>query len=56
VEVKNVKAKFILSIEVAATYINSGCKQANMSHTYLLYDYFCDCFLGNILGIFLKNL
>jgi hypothetical protein len=56
VEVKNLKAKFVLSIEVAATYINSGGKQDNMNHTYFFYDYFCDRFLGNILGIFLKNL
>jgi hypothetical protein len=25
-----------------------------MSHTHMLFDYFCDCFLGNIPKIFLK--
>jgi hypothetical protein len=32
-----------------------GCKQDNMSHTRLLFDYFCDCFLRNISKIFLKK-
>jgi hypothetical protein len=28
-----------------------GCKWDNTSHTRLLFDYFCDCFWGNILRI-----
>jgi hypothetical protein len=31
-----------------------GCKWDNMSHTCLLFDYFCDCFLKNILKIVLE--
>jgi hypothetical protein len=37
-------------------FTNLGCKRDNMNHTRLFYDCFCDFFLGNIHGIFLKNL
>jgi len=43
-----------LTLLIDPYYMLGMCKQDNMSHTHLLYDCFCDYFLGNIIKIFLE--
>ncbi len=55
IQLRSESTPFLIPMHYMAHQTNlARCQWNNMNHTCLLFDCFCDCFVGNILRIFLE--